>query len=807
MSRFVCIHGHFYQPPRENPWLDYVQTQPSARPYHDWNARITAECYQPNATSRILDEKGRIAAISNNYSRISFDFGPTLLSWLERYAPDTYQSILNADRESMQRFSGHGSAMAQAYNHVIMPLAPREDKDIQVAWAIEDFRKRFGRNPEGMWLPETAVDTETLEVLAERGIAFTILAPHQAARVRRTDEQAWQDAHQSGVDPRVAYRCPLPSGRSISLFFYSGAISHELAFGRLLDSGEDFANRLLDGFNPENDHGQLVHVATDGETYGHHHPHGDMALAYALQRVQESGAALLTNYAAFLAAHPPEYEVQILENSSWSCAHGVERWRSDCGCCTGAHRDWNQRWRSPLREALDQLRKDALSASSQLASGLFSDTRRAVEDYISVILDRSAESVSAFLEANCTPTGKSNAVEPLRYMELRRHLQLMYTSCGWFFDDLSDIGAVQIMRYAARAMQLVRDMAGKDLEESFLTNLENAASNLQEAGSGRDIYESLVHPTIVNVSRLGAHYAIDSLFEKPAKKSQIYSYDAERDLLETARAGKVKLAVGRVQLFSRLTRERTILGFGALHLSDQVLHCGVRPFSSEEQYRGMRDEAMGAFHSADFAEVLRVLDRQFGETTYSLKDLFGGVQRRIIHNLFEAILRDIENAYRRIYTEHAAMMRYLPHIGVELPDSFKRAAEYVINLDLERLFQHGPPDLGRLRTLLGEVEALHVHLDEPRLEYGLRGTLEEAMEALRDAPGEISHLEAVHGWLDVVDLLPFRVKLWNVQNLYHFMRRAGAIAAEAPQDQGGSDKAALAAAYDALGKRLNFSPR
>lgn len=336
MERYLCIHAHFYQPPRENPWLEAIEVQDSAYPYHDWNERVTAECYAPNSASRILDEEGRIKDVVSNYARISFNFGPTLLSWLEEHSPGVYQAILEADQKSWDWRSGHGAAMAQCYNHLIMPLANSRDKKTQVLWGIKDFQHRFGRSPEGMWLPETAVDLESLNFLAESGIKFTILAPLQAKRFRKIGEDKWEEA--SGkIDPARAYRCRLSSEREISIFFYDGPISRAVAFERLLEKGEDFASRLLSGFSESRDWPQLLHIATDGETYGHHHRFADMALAYALHYIESQKLSRFTNYGEYLEKVPPTHEVEIVESTSWSCSHGIERWRNNCGCNSGGH--------------------------------------------------------------------------------------------------------------------------------------------------------------------------------------------------------------------------------------------------------------------------------------------------------------------------------------------------------------------------------------------------------------------------------------------------------------------------------------
>ena len=319
--KYLCIHGHFYHPPRENAWLEEIEIQDSAAPYHDWNSRICAECYAPNALARVLDGNKDLIDLTNNYSRISFNFGPTLLSWMEKEEPQVYQAVQEADRISRKRFGGHGSAIAQVYNHMILPLANAHDKQTQVRWGIADFEKRFGRKPEAIWLAETACNTPTLEVLADEGMKFVILAPGQCARVRKIGENKWQEVG-SRVDPKRAYRCNLPSGKSIALFFYDGPVSQGIAFSDTLSSGEKFASRLLGTYNA-GDEAQLMHIATDGETYGHHQKFAEMALAYCLKKVEETSGVELTVYGEFLEKYPPQYEAQIVENTSWSCFHGV----------------------------------------------------------------------------------------------------------------------------------------------------------------------------------------------------------------------------------------------------------------------------------------------------------------------------------------------------------------------------------------------------------------------------------------------------------------------------------------------------
>ena len=503
MERYICIHGHFYQPPREDPWLDRIEPQESAHPFHDWNERIAAECYAPNAASPLLNGDNQTIATVDNYAKISFNFGPTLLSWMEQHRPDVCQAIVEADRLSRQAHGGHGSAIAQVYNHMIMPLAGARDKATQVRWAIEDFRKRFQRDPEGMWLPETAVDLDTLEALAGAGIRFTILAPHQALRVKEIGRGEWQDVSGGRIDPSAAYLCYLPSGRSIQLFFYNGLIAADVAFGGLLHSGDLFARRLLEAFDGERGGPQIVHIATDGETYGHHRRYGDMALAACLTSIESNGAARLTNYGEYLERHPPTHAVEIVENSSWSCAHGVERWRNDCGCHTGAHAGWSQGWRKPLRQAMDWLSDQAAALYEKEAALYLSDPWKARDDYVEVILERSANSQERFLKRHAAAGldgGEKNKI--LQLLEMQRYAMLIYTSCGWFFDDIAGLEAAQVMRYAARTMELAREINGADLEAEYLRMLERAPGNLD--GSGAKVYELLVKPAGGSRRRAGS---------------------------------------------------------------------------------------------------------------------------------------------------------------------------------------------------------------------------------------------------------------------------------------------------------------
>jgi alpha-amylase/alpha-mannosidase (GH57 family) len=803
MERYICVHGHFYQPPRENPWLEAVELQDSAYPYHDWNERITAECYAPNAASRILDEENRIVKIVNNYAKISFNFGPTLLSWLEAKAPEVYRAILDADGESQKNFSGHGSALAQAYNHMILPLANARDKYSQVLWGIRDFERRFGRKPEGMWLPETAVDLESLDILAELGIKFSILSPHQASRVRRTGGRAWRDVSGGRIDPTMAYELRLPSKRKIDLFFYDGPVSRAVAFERLLAKGEDFADRLMGLFREERDWYELVHIATDGETYGHHHRYGEMALTYALNYIECKQLAKITNYGEYLEKYPPTHQVEIFNNSSWSCVHGVERWRGDCGCNSGGHPGWNQAWRGPLREALDWLRDSLASSYDEKGRQLLKDPWAARNDYIAVILDRSPESADRFLGQHAIrELSESEKITVLKILELQRHAMLMYTSCGWFFDELSGLETVQVIHYAARAIQLAGEISGDSMEAHFLERLERAKSNIPEYRDGRRIYEKWVKPAAVDWEKVGAHYAVTSLFEDHKEQTKIYCYRVDRDDYQSFEAGKAKMVLGRAKLTSEITRESAVVNFGVLHFGDHNLKEGVRRFEDEEAYRALAHEIREPFTQADFPEVIRLLDRHFGESTYSLRSLFRDEQRKILSRILESALSEAEAVYRQLYENQAPMMRFLTSLSIPLPKAFHAAAEFVLNTQLRRVFESEDLDIERIGSLLDSVPVEGVSLDTATLEYSFRKNMERMAEQFLAQPTDFSLLQRLEVAAGLAQRVPFKADLWKVQNVYYSLLQTAHPEFQAKAEQGDETARAWVDRFIALGDKL-----
>jgi alpha-amylase/alpha-mannosidase (GH57 family) len=818
--RYICIHGHFYQPPRENPWLEAIERQDSAYPYHDWNERITAECYGPNAVSRILDEKGRIRELANNYERISFNFGPTLLQWMEDHTPETYAAVLDADDRSIERFGGHGSALAQVYNHMIMPLATERDQRTQVIWGLRDFEHRFGRHAEGMWLAETAADVASLEALAEQGVTFTILAPSQAKRIRPLDGVGdaddangaanrgrsgadggddWRDVTGGRVDPTRAYLCRLPSGREINLFFYDGPLSRAVAFEGLLRSGDRFATRLTDMFDERRTWPQLGHIATDGETYGHHHRYGDMALARALRVIEGRKDIRLTNYGEYLERHPPEYEVEILDRTSWSCAHGVDRWRANCGCNTGGRPDWTQAWRRPLRDSLDWLAGQLAAGYEPAAGELVTDPWAARDDYIDVILDRESDVIADFLAKHAVRAlDAAEQVRLTKLLEIQRQAMLMYTSCGWFFDDLSGIETVQVLQYAGRAIQLAAELLDRDLEDGFVSRLQEAKSNIPDMGDGRAVYDRTVRASRLDLTEVGAHFAISALFTEPSEQTREYCYDIDVADQDVREAGRARLATGLLTIVSRVTKEHLLLSYGVLHLGDHTIHAGVRPFIDMQAFTGMREELTVPFEAADFTDTIRTLDRHFRNSTYNLRSLFHDQRRQVLDQIIQSTLRDAENVYRQIYERNAPLMRFLHDLSIPMPAALSLAGEYVVNTSLIREVSDPSMDLDRIRALLEDARKREIMLDAEGLGFAFQNTLELMAASLREDPDDLGKLQRLEEVARLAASTPFEVNLWNIQNAFYDLRRDHSGTVRARADAGDARARAWLTAFHSL---------
>lgn len=798
-TKLVCIHGHFYQPPRENPWLEAIEVEDSAAPAHDWNERIDAECYAANAAARYVDAQGRIEALVNTYEAISFNFGPTLLSWLEGADPETYAAVIEADRRSARARGGHGNAIAQVYNHVILPLASARDQETQVRWGIADFTRRFGRAPEGMWLPETAVDTPSLEALAAQGIAFAVLAPRQAAAVRPIGDPdaEWTPVQPEGLDTTQPYRCELGGGRSIALFFYNGPVAMGVAFEGLLSDGPGFVRRLASGFKDGVERPQLVHIATDGETYGHHHKCGEMTLAFAAR----SPDIELTNYGEFLALCPPTMEVRIAERTSWSCSHGVARWsEADCGCRIAGG---SQAWRKTLRDALDWLRDELDPLFEAKAGELLADPWEARNRYIDVILDRSPARVDAFLDAHARrPLDHADRVAALSLLELQRQRMLMYTSCAWFFDDSAGLEPVQVMKYATRAVELAESFAGAaGLEQRFVEQLAAMPSNDPRAGGGATIFAQRVKPAMVDLPRVAAAHAMLSLFE-PRPERRLFSY-AVRDLDRAEqRVGPARLAVGRVRVESHVTRAAAELSYALVHLGGQDFTCSLRPASTAEAHEAMRDDLLATFAAGAIPDVVRAIDRHFDGPALSLADLFLEARRALLAHLVAGPAAELEASLDRFVADRRPLLDAMAAARAPLPAAIGYAIENVLErsiaAELATLADDASepePALGRLEELMRETWQRSLRLDARALAGPLSTAIESLVERLVAgwSPESIAAVRRALGLGRGLDVAP---RLWRAQNVV-----IRALTERPPADTGPRDE------LEAMLAELGVSPR
>ncbi|MBI4083075.1 MAG: DUF3536 domain-containing protein [Candidatus Lambdaproteobacteria bacterium] len=689
MATPIVIHGHFYQPPRENPWTAYVDREPSATPFHDWNARIHAECYRPNAYARILDGYSRVERIVNNYAHLSFNFGPTLLSWLEVHHPITYVRILDADRISREQRGGHGNAIAQGYNHAILPLCDPLDRLTQVRWGIADFRHRFGRDPEGMWLPETACTDAVLGDLIDHGIAFTILSPRQAERVRKLGEEEaeWQSVAEGGIDTTCAYRYfhRDGSGRSLTLFFYDGTIAQAIAFEGIAASSQAFLDRIERAGHGES---RLLHVATDGESYGHHTKFGDRALAYLLEVMAAGRGFEFTNYGAYLERHPPTMEVEIKsgpngEGTSWSCAHGVGRWYRDCGCRTGGQEGWNQAWRQPLRNALDFLRDETRKVYEAQAGDVFKDPWAARDAYIRLVLDRTGPREWYFEQFAGRLPPEPERVRLLTLLEMQRQTLLMYTSCGWFFNDLSGIETVQVLKYAGRAMDLMQDVRADPPREAFLSLLAHAQSNIPELGHGADIFRRFVDPIRAAPQRIASHLGIASLMDGEQEVGMAANYRFVRRDYRKEERGRLTMSTCQLMLESLETGRRDEYAVASMYLGGVDFYCVLRPFSNPSRFRTSTTQLWESFATASLPALLRIAQKGFGPDEFGLEHLLPEGRQRIAEIVFGNMVHRFSEQYARLYEDNRRGIEMLQEAGFEVPAELRAAAEFTLGRRFE----------------------------------------------------------------------------------------------------------------------------
>ncbi|HEX3001959.1 MAG TPA: DUF3536 domain-containing protein, partial [Methanoregula sp.] len=779
--------------------------------------------------SRILDADRNIIDIVNNYASISFNFGPTLLVWLEQKNPEIYAAILEADRQSMQRFSGHGSAIAQVYNHLIMPLANSRDKRTQVIWGIADFMHRFGRRPEGMWLAETAVDLETLEILAGEGILFTILSPTQASRIRKTGGKDWITVNPGTLDTSMPYICTLPEGKSIAIFFYDDKIAQELAFGPLLKNGEVFAERMMDYFTRNRKDSGILSVASDGETYGHHHRFADMALAYALYSIQEKSPATITIFGEYLALHPPGYEVEIHENTSWSCPHGIERWRSDCGCCThgttilddeahprrspplrrptgptaSCHLPSNQKWRGPLRETMNQLRDELIGIYEDGMKQYVNDPWAARDDYIAVILDRSPSSYDRFFARQASRAfSDKEKITVLKFLEMQRHSLLMFTSCGWFFEDISGIESIQVMRYACRAMQLAREISGINFEPAYMASLGTAKSNNPDMVDGATIYLNYVQKSMIDFNRIAFNHALSGLITGRTGPCTIRNFTTTGETSRRAAAGDLRIITGIMTLRSEITGEQQVLEYAVLHLGNYDFMGGVRPRTTDTAFSRMQELLETTLGNRNIGLLVRTMEQEFSGATYSLWHLFRDAQRELFFRLMESTLGDLESSSRQVYRQHITLVHAMKERQIPVPRILEDQVWYILNVDLDRALRNEPVNRQLVRHLISEIILGHFLPDRGTLQFTASGVLTSHSRKMAAAPGDISVMQEIVDIFTILSPLTLEYELWECQNNYFHTGKKLAAAMEKRADEGDAHAREWVAVFRQIGTWL-----
>lgn len=785
---WVTVHGHFYQPPRENPYLNTIERQPGADLFHDWNERIHYECYRPNAFARIIGDRGQVSQIVNNYEYLSFNIGPTLMSWMEKHDREVYQRIIDADRASCQRLNGHGNAIAQVYNHVILPLANERDKYTQIRWGKADFRYRFGRDPEGMWLAETAIDAETLKVLIAEKIKFIILAPSQAAKCRPFPTQhdpqpQWLEVSSNQIDPTIPYRCFLPNGNPerdyIDIFFYDGPISGDLGFTDVMYHSARLAGRMERAVKHDGRLTQLIATATDGETFGHHKQGTEKTLAYAFAREFPAKGWRVTNFAHYLSMNPPTWEVQLKPVTAWSCAHGVERWHNDCGCGGGGL--WHQKWRKPLRNALDWLRDRLLAIYEDGMRELGIEPWIARDAYVKVINDRSETNIERFFHRySHRQLDRHEKVDALRLLEMQRHALLMYTSCGWFFEELSRPEGVQILRYAARAIELAGEVSGVHLENDFMQLLALAPSNIDIFKDGASVYRQLVIPAQVSMKQVAAHYAINSLFANYAPQEQVYCYRVQRQDFHLQRLGTLAVAFGRVNLTSDITWETTDLVFAVAHLGGSDFHCCVQPFSNRRSYAQFKDKLFDSLRSGSISQIVVKMQELFGDRWYGLSDIFGEERHRLLHTLSQDTIQRLDRLYAQIYRDNYGAIVAFHGDELPVPKELQVAAEIALtqrclhclqllekqNLAAAEAANH----LMELEALAAESDRLRCNLSVPPIRKAFDLLIWRSLRELLDShdpPAQTDSIVALSKLIDLAAQLKLNLQLDRSQEAFY----------------------------------------
>ncbi len=808
MDRYVCIHGHFYQPVRANPWLGAIEMQGEAYPWHDWNEKINAECYRVNGGAHLLDRENRLIKILNNYTRISFNFGPTLLSWIKEHDIKTYTSIVNADKASRSIFSGHGSAIAQIYNHIIMPLASRQDKIIEVAWAVSDFEANFGRKPEGIWLSETAVDTETLEICADFGILYTILSPNQAGEIRKItknpENTAWTDVSGGSINTRMPYICNLPGGKSINIFFYDDSLSNKVSFGSLLKDGESFAKNIVGLPLRVQELPEIITISSDGETYGHHHQFGEMALSYCIDYIESNKLADITVFGEYLQKYHPIYEVRIIENSSWSCRHGICRWKEDCNCSTGSvyHPGWNQKWRAPLREAIDWLAGiNSLvyidEAQKYLKPGI-SNPYEAVEAYVCIMDNPTGKAAEKFFSIFLkNPLEKTVRIIFLKLLEAYRQSLFMQSSDGWFFDDISRIEPIQLMRHACRAMEILNEITGRDFEPDFLEILKKAKSNLPEYGDGESIYLLYAKKASCDFIKISARLALEILVADKKEipdMYNIYSFEASGITYERMRAHNCTIITGSAAVMSKITLESKNVVFAAYRYKNKNVLSSANTaafaktathddaseiptvvtqlrkllVSANEQNDDVFTDYVNI--SGDKSAIKNFLAKRFAGNLFTISDFMKDDQIDIVEKMMAGCNNSIYPQMATILNEYEGTlndfkekkMLYYFLDGI-FPNIYEFFGEYMLYNIIKKpgLSQKDIFEMNWISEKIGIVNLINLE------SLGVISTekLDETIGSISMEPENVELLKNLADFFDIITKLKIHLNIWKSQNV------------------------------------------
>src|SRR5215213_2677464 len=778
MTTALVIHGHFYQPPRENPWTELVEREAGAAPFHDWNERIHAECYRPNAFARISDTHGRVERVVNNYARLSFNFGPTLLNWLERHQPETYARIIEADRESALRHGGHGNAIAQGYNHSILPLCNERDRRTQIRWGLADFRRRFRREAESLWLPETACDDATLAALIEEGLRYVILSPYQAEAVRPLGSDAWLNVADGRVDTTVPYRYSHPdgSGRSIAVFFYDGQIARGIAFEGLLASSQGLlaaCSRAARGG------AQVINVATDGESYGHHFRWGDRCIAYALEIEAERQGLRVTNYGEFLDTHEPSDEVRLKtgpggEGTAWSCSHGLGRWTRDCGCNASAPEGWNQRWRAPLRAAFDLLRDDLAPKFEEACGELLRDPWAARDEYVELLGPGGAARREEFLSRHAArPLSDDEKIRASTLLEAQRAAMTMYTSCGWFFNDVSGLETVQTLRYAGRVVESMETLGLAPPREDFLETLSEARSNLPDRRSGADIFLRTVEHSRVTPQRVAAHVAICNLIEQEERGAECASagYVYRRLDLRKQRHGRVTLETVRLALEEEATGRRHEFALAAMHFGEIDYSCALRPFNSTQEYEEAAARLWSHLRAASLPVLLRVAQSEFGPEEFGLEALLPQGQGHLSRTVFGKLVGRFMEEYEHLYEENRRVIERLQEIGFLPPRELRLAAELTVGQ------RRGAGDYSAAVEIARDAARYGYRIDRTSVTRVFEETVTEAARLVVTRP-DADNIRSARALIELGRELGLEANLERGQEIIYEAARAGAVLSE-----------------------------